>query len=106
VGPRLPGQHGLVEDRRLRARLSGNHIGERGLNAVAARVGVHTARETGPLFLAFLNSRSGGTAIEYALIAALIAVVVLGGIQTAGASLLGTMDYVGAALQTAAVPEG
>jgi pilus assembly protein Flp/PilA len=65
-------------------------------------VGVRSARETAPLFLMFTRCQSGATAIEYALIAALIAVVLIGGINAAGGSLLNTMEYVGAAMERAA----
>ena len=40
----------------------------------------------------------GGTAIEYALIAALIAVVVLGGVKVAADDLEDTLVYVGDAM--------
>ena len=35
-----------------------------------------------------LRSREGGTAIEYGLIAAMVALTILGGLQTLGSSLL------------------
>jgi len=80
----------------------GKHVGKRGLKTNAARVVVPSAREIGPLFLLFTKCRSGATAIEYALIAALIAVVVVGAVRAAGGSLLSTMEYVGAAMERAA----
>jgi len=47
----------------------------------------------GRLFLAFLRSETGATAIEYGLIAALIAVGALAGISTAGNSIQGVFTY-------------
>ena len=38
--------------------------------------------------LLLLRSREGGTAMEYGLIAALIALTILGGLQTLGSSLI------------------
>ena len=38
-------------------------------------------------FIRFLKDESGATAIEYGLIAALIAVVIIGGVATVGTSL-------------------
>ena len=40
----------------------------------------------------FLKSESGATAIEYGLIAALIAVVIIGVVTTVGTSLSGTFN--------------
>jgi Flp pilus assembly pilin Flp len=59
------------------------------------------ARECAPLFLAFTRCRSGGTAIEYALIAALLAVTLIAAINSAGQSLAATMGYVGSSMDAA-----
>jgi pilus assembly protein Flp/PilA len=40
-----------------------------------------------PLFRRFLNSQSGVAAVEYGLIAALIAVVIIGAVTTLGTNL-------------------
>jgi pilus assembly protein Flp/PilA len=48
--------------------------------------------------LAFVRDESGVTAIEYGLIAALIAVVIIGAIQTVGTSLSGTFSTVASSL--------
>jgi pilus assembly protein Flp/PilA len=42
----------------------------------------------------FLNDESGATAIEYGLIAALIAVVIIGAVTTVGTDLIGTFTAV------------
>lgn len=42
----------------------------------------------------FLNDESGATAIEYGLIAALIAVVLVGALQAVGTSLQGAFDKI------------
>ena len=42
----------------------------------------------------FLNDESGATAIEYGLIAALIAVVLVGALQAVGTSLGGAFDKI------------
>jgi pilus assembly protein Flp/PilA len=42
----------------------------------------------------FLKDESGATAIEYGLIAALIAVVIIGALTSVGGNLTGTFDYV------------
>jgi pilus assembly protein Flp/PilA len=42
----------------------------------------------------FLNDESGATAIEYGLIAALIAVVVIGAVTTIGTKLNGTFTTI------------
>ncbi|MCP5143120.1 MAG: Flp family type IVb pilin [Gammaproteobacteria bacterium] len=47
----------------------------------------------------FLNDESGATAIEYGLIAALVAVAAIAGFQTLGTNLTGTLDTVNTALQ-------
>jgi len=48
----------------------------------------------------FLKNESGATAIEYGLIAALISVVIIGGLQTVGGDLQGTFQSVSTALST------
>ena len=42
----------------------------------------------------FLNEEEGVTAIEYGLIAALIAVMIIGGAQMIGVNLLGTFTVI------------
>lgn len=46
----------------------------------------------------FVKDESGATAIEYGLIAALIAVVIIGALTTVGTSLTGTFSDVAAKL--------
>jgi pilus assembly protein Flp/PilA len=46
----------------------------------------------------FLNDESGATAIEYGLIAALIAVVIIGAVTASGTAVTGTFNTVAAAL--------
>ena len=46
------------------------------------------------LFARFVRDESGATAIEYGLIAALIAVVVIGAVQLVGTNLSGTFTKV------------
>ncbi len=46
------------------------------------------------IFNRFMNDESGATAIEYGLIAALIAVVVIGAVTTVGTNLSGTFSTV------------
>ena len=46
------------------------------------------------LFKKFLNNKSGATAIEYGLIAALIAVAVIGGVSTLGTSANTTFNTI------------
>jgi pilus assembly protein Flp/PilA len=50
------------------------------------------------LFSRFVRDESGATAIEYGLIAALIAVVIIGALQALGGKLTGTFDAITAAL--------
>lgn len=50
----------------------------------------------------FLKDESGATAIEYGLIAALIAVVLVGALTALGANLSATFDAVSAKLTPAA----
>ena len=47
----------------------------------------------------FLSNHSGATAIEYGLIAALIAVVIIGAITTVGTNLTGTFTSVANSLK-------
>jgi len=51
------------------------------------------------LFLKFVNDDSGATAIEYGLIAALIAVVIIGAITAVGTSLSTTFTSVSTGLK-------
>ncbi len=46
------------------------------------------------LFARFVRDESGATAIEYGLIAALIAVVIIGAVQLVGTNLSGTFNTV------------
>lgn len=46
----------------------------------------------------FLNEEEGVTAIEYGLIAALIAVMIIGGVQLIGGSLVTTFNSIATAL--------
>ena len=50
------------------------------------------------LFSRFIADESGVTAIEYGLIAALIAVVIIGAVATVGTSLSGTFSTVAGSL--------
>lgn len=50
------------------------------------------------LFLRFIAEESGVTAIEYGLIAALIAVVIIGAVATVGTNLSGTFSTVAGSL--------
>ena len=52
------------------------------------------------MFKKFLRDESGATAIEYGLIAALIAVVIIVAVQTVGTNLQTTFTTVGTALAT------
>lgn len=49
-------------------------------------------------FSRFVKDESGATAIEYGLIAALIAVVIIGGLQTIGTDLSAMLTTVAASL--------
>jgi pilus assembly protein Flp/PilA len=53
------------------------------------------------LFLGFVANESGVTAIEYGLIAALIAVVIIGAVTAVGGDLQTTFNSVGTALSGA-----
>jgi pilus assembly protein Flp/PilA len=48
----------------------------------------------------FLKDEEGVSAIEYGLIAALIAVVIVGGVKLAGDNLQGVFNFVGGKLTT------
>jgi pilus assembly protein Flp/PilA len=50
----------------------------------------------------FFGDRCGATAIEYGLIAALIAVAIVGGLTTVGTSLSGAFSSVATTVKTAA----
>jgi pilus assembly protein Flp/PilA len=52
----------------------------------------------GNLFRRFINDQSGVTAIEYGLIAALIAVVIITAVTTVGTKLTSTFTSVGNSL--------
>lgn len=49
----------------------------------------------------FINDENGATAIEYGLIAALVAVACIAALQTLGTSLINTFDTVSTALSEA-----
>lgn len=51
------------------------------------------------LFSRFVRDESGATAIEYGLIAALIAVVIIGAVQLVGTNLSGTFQTVATAVK-------
>ena len=51
------------------------------------------------IFLNFCKDESGATAIEYGLIAALIAVVIIGGVTAVGTSLSSTFTTVSGSLK-------
>ena len=51
------------------------------------------------LVLCFLKDNSGVTAIEYGLIAALIAVVIIGAVTTLGTTVSGTFTNISNAMQ-------
>ena len=51
------------------------------------------------LFSRFVRDESGATAIEYGLIAALIAVVIIGAVTTVGTNLSGTFQTVAGAVK-------
>lgn len=50
------------------------------------------------LFSRFLNDKSGATAIEYGLIAALVSVVIIAAVTTMGGNLTATFDSIATAL--------
>ena len=51
------------------------------------------------IFLAFCKDESGATAIEYGLIAALIAVVIIGGVTAVGTQLSTTFNNISGSLK-------
>ena len=51
------------------------------------------------IFSRFIAEESGATAIEYGLIVALIAVVIIGAVTTLGSNLNGTMTTAGSAIR-------
>ncbi len=51
------------------------------------------------MFEAFVRDQKGATAIEYGLIAALIAVAIIGGVTAVGTSLSGTFTSVSSNLK-------
>jgi len=51
------------------------------------------------IFLSFCKDESGATAIEYGLIAGLIAVVIIGGVTAVGTSLSSTFTTVSGSLK-------
>ena len=56
------------------------------------------------LFARYMKDESGATAIEYGLIAALIAVVIITALTTVGTSLEAKFDEVSSALAVAPAP--
>ncbi|OHV79776.1 Flp family type IVb pilin [Ensifer sp. LCM 4579] len=54
------------------------------------------------LLVRFVRNESGATAIEYGLIAGLIAVVIIGAVTTVGTDVSGVFDSIANALPTAA----
>ncbi|MBX8813261.1 Flp family type IVb pilin [Pseudochrobactrum algeriensis] len=56
------------------------------------------------IFKRFRKNEDGATAIEYGLIAALIAVVIIGAVTFLGTRIQATFNTVGTALQTATTP--
>ena len=50
-------------------------------------------------FSRFAQGKSGATAIEYGLIAALVAVVIIGGVTLTGDELQSNFDFIGNTLQ-------
>lgn len=50
------------------------------------------------LFRKFIDEESGATAIEYGLIAALVAVAIIGAVSTLGTKLSGTYTNIGNSL--------
>jgi pilus assembly protein Flp/PilA len=52
----------------------------------------------------FLKDKSGATAIEYGLIAALIAVAIIGGVGALGSSANATFEEVAGSMGAAATP--
>ncbi len=52
----------------------------------------------------FLKDESGATAIEYGLIAALVAVAIIGAVTSLGTSLIDVFDSISDELDTVATP--
>ncbi|WP_193177889.1 Flp family type IVb pilin [Oricola nitratireducens] len=52
------------------------------------------------MFVRFLKDESGATAIEYGLIAALIAVAIITGATTVGTAINQKFDYIGSQIGT------
>ena len=49
-----------------------------------------------PIFNAFLRDEAGATAIDYALIASLVSMVIIGALNVVGSSLIATFQSVAA----------
>ncbi len=58
-------------------------------------------RSVSELFARFLKNESGATAIEYGLIAALIAAVIIGAVSAIGSNLNGTFTTIGSSVGSA-----
>ncbi|MBA4225805.1 MAG: Flp family type IVb pilin [Hyphomonas sp.] len=58
------------------------------------------------MFARFLKDESGATAIEYGLIAALIAVAIIGGVSALGSNANSTFETVAAKMGTAGADGG
>lgn len=71
------------------------------LHTTFAIIRCETTRETkmNKLLAEFLNDETGATAIEYGLIAALIAVVVIGAVTAVGTNLKGKFNTIGNAVK-------
>ena len=54
--------------------------------------------------IGFIKDEDGATAIEYGLIAALVAVACIGALSAMGDSLVGIFEQVGSELDSAATP--
>jgi pilus assembly protein Flp/PilA len=71
-------------------------------SAFARRTGIDRVPQVeakmGNLFIRFLRNESGATAIEYGLIAAGIAVVIIAAVQLVGTNLTGTFGSVATAV--------
>ena len=61
--------------------------------------GLSQEHDMNKLFARFAKDQSGATAIEYGLIASLIAVAIIGAVTTVGTSLLITFNKVSAQLK-------
>jgi pilus assembly protein Flp/PilA len=72
-----------------------NRTGEKSKEPIAGAFGCPKAElDMSNLFHRFLEDRSGATAIEYGLIAALIAVVIIGTLTAIGTNLSTTLNSV------------